>query len=422
MDIPWNQLVDSLDEQMKRIETDAVKFHGALYNDAAADPQLAENLIGWLQRRNVQTLIAPGDSALATLANAAGIEVMAEAFAERGYCRKNGRLALRPRSEPGAVLHALNVALEQSRSLTDGKVVLPDGSTAHIQADTICIHSDSPIALPLTTALSSRPPFIMSYPGLSRIVTRPQTGRQHIGISPDGPQDRFAFESGHALLGSITPHSLEFILPPKITFTRPTQYILTGAHFSGVEHATVLHAEPGEELNFGKLQTGLRAYLSWFSEGKERIGTKRPGFSEQVTWNDPERKIRILPGPELGWIKKPDLLVLKPLKISKDSGSMGIRLEAVGPNLPPVEHQMISSAVADGTIQLTPGGPIVLMRGRQTIGGYPRIGNVIEVDLDRLAQFHPGEVIHFRWVEPNEACELLEARKTAIRKLTEKMQ
>jgi len=39
--------------------------------------------------------------------------------------------------------------------------------------------------------------------------------------------------------------------------------------------------------------------------------------------------------------------------------------------------------------------PIVLMRDAQTIGGYPRIANVVESDMDRLAQLKPQEKIRF---------------------------
>lgn len=417
LDIPWNKLEASLDEQMNRINTSAVKFHGALYNDAAANPELAALLSDWLKRRKVQILIAPGDSELAQKVRATGITLWSETFAERGYCRKNNRLALLSRSEPNAVFQTLEKALQQSRLLADHKTALPDASIARIQSDTVCVHSDSPIALPLVQALTARPPFTITDPGLSRFVRRPQYGRQHLGVSPEGPQDRFSFETGHALLGSTNPQSLEFIIPPKITFTRPAQYILTGARFSGVEHARVLRAEAGEELSFGKLQHGLRGYLSWFSEGSEHIGKRRPDLSQLITWNDPDRCIRLTPGPESQWMKNPDLLVSKPWKISKDSGPMGIRLETIGPKLIRNEQQMISSPVADGTVQLTPNGPIVLMRSRQTVGGYPRIANVIEVDLDRLAQFRPGETVRFRGIEPDEACVLLAARHTAIASL-----
>ena len=44
--------------------------------------------------------------------------------------------------------------------------------------------------------------------------------------------------------------------------------------------------------------------------------------------------------------------------------------------------EMISKHVTDGTIQLAPSGPIVLLRHRQTVGGYPRIANVIEAYIN----------------------------------------
>ena len=48
---------------------------------------------------------------------------------------------------------------------------------------------------------------------------------------------------------------------------------------------------------------------------------------------------------------------------------------------------MISTAVSRGTIQVTPDrNPIILMADAQTTGGYPRIAQVIEADIDKLAQ------------------------------------
>ena len=64
---------------------------------------------------------------------------------------------------------------------------------------------------------------------------------------------------------------------------------------------------------------------------------------------------------------------------------------------------MISSVVADGTVQLTASGPYVLLRHRQTLGGYPRILNVISADVDLLAQLAPGQPVRFRMVEIEEA-------------------
>ena len=59
--------------------------------------------------------------------------------------------------------------------------------------------------------------------------------------------------------------------------------------------------------------------------------------------------------------------------------------------------------VADGTIQATAAGPIVLLRERQTTGGYPRICQLIDCDVDLAAQLRPNEVVHLDLVDVDEA-------------------
>ena len=64
-------------------------------------------------------------------------------------------------------------------------------------------------------------------------------------------------------------------------------------------------------------------------------------------------------------------------------------------------------AVTFGTIQVPNGGqPIILMADRQTTGGYPRIGNVISVDLPLLAQLKPGDYVSFEKITIEEAEQL----------------
>ena len=80
---------------------------------------------------------------------------------------------------------------------------------------------------------------------------------------------------------------------------------------------------------------------------------------------------------------------------------MGYRME--GNKLKTKENNaLISSAVTFGTIQILPDGQlIVLMADHQTTGGYPRIGHVINTDLNLLAQKKPGDEINFYEVEHN---------------------
>ena len=101
-------------------------------------------------------------------------------------------------------------------------------------------------------------------------------------------------------------------------------------------------------------------------------------------------------------------------RVAAQSDRMGYRLE--GPALEltrPVE--ILSEAVAFGTIQLPPGGsPIVLMADRQTTGGYPRIGAVASVDLPLLAQLRPGDRLRFRPGSLTDAQRLYLAREDDI--------
>jgi antagonist of KipI len=75
---------------------------------------------------------------------------------------------------------------------------------------------------------------------------------------------------------------------------------------------------------------------------------------------------------------------------------MGYRL--TGEPLKPINKtELVSSAVCFGTIQLLPDGQlIILMADHQTMGGYPRIGNIITAHLHRLAQMKTGEQVHFK--------------------------
>jgi antagonist of KipI len=106
-----------------------------------------------------------------------------------------------------------------------------------------------------------------------------------------------------------------------------------------------------------------------------------------------------------------DALVRAEFRIGSQSDRMGYRLE--GPALElSASLELLSEAVAFGTVQLPPNGnPIVLMADRQTTGGYPRIGEVATVDLPLLAQLKPGDSLRFRAISLVEAQSLYLARE-----------
>jgi antagonist of KipI len=83
-------------------------------------------------------------------------------------------------------------------------------------------------------------------------------------------------------------------------------------------------------------------------------------------------------------------------------------------------REMISEPVAFGSVQVPPEGqPIVLTADRQTIGGYPRIAEVVSVDLPLLAQLRPGDRLLFTSVSVEEAQALLLAEERALSRLHE---
>ena len=89
--------------------------------------------------------------------------------------------------------------------------------------------------------------------------------------------------------------------------------------------------------------------------------------------------------------------------ISNDSNRMGIRLE--GPSLAINESgQMISGPVFTGTIQCPEKGlPILLGPDAQTLGGYPRILQVVKVDRTLIGQMRPGDQLTFQRISVEEA-------------------
>lgn len=129
-----------------------VKPHGALYNRAAREPEIAEIVAACVLTVDPRlVLVGLAGSALVAAGRAAGLAVAAEAFADRAY-EADG--SLRSRHAPGAVHHDPAVAAEQARAIVlDRRVRTHDGAWLPLEADTLCIHGDSPGAATLASAV-----------------------------------------------------------------------------------------------------------------------------------------------------------------------------------------------------------------------------------------------------------------------------
>ncbi len=132
-----------------------VKPHGALYNTIAHDRRQATDVITAMRAIDPSlVLVALAGSPLIDWARDAGLTVVAEAFADRGYTPEG---TLVSRRDPGAVLHDVDQIAARMLSLVrDGVVEAVDGSLVRIAADSICVHGDSPGAVAIARHLRER--------------------------------------------------------------------------------------------------------------------------------------------------------------------------------------------------------------------------------------------------------------------------
>lgn len=119
-----------------------VKAHGALYNDAADDRELADCIAAATARLpGPPALVGLPDSQIEAAAAALGLRFIAEAFVDRAYL-DNGRLV--PRSEPGAVHTDPETIAAQAVGLAiAGRVRASSGGLVSVRADTLCLHGDT---------------------------------------------------------------------------------------------------------------------------------------------------------------------------------------------------------------------------------------------------------------------------------------
>jgi UPF0271 protein len=128
-----------------------VKPHGALYNDAADDRELADAIASAVLRAGDYRLVGLAGSALIDAARDAGVRSASEGFCDRAY-GADGRL--RPRRLAGALLSDPAVAARQALDIaTRGCVRVEGGAEIALRADTLCIHGDTPGAVEIAQAV-----------------------------------------------------------------------------------------------------------------------------------------------------------------------------------------------------------------------------------------------------------------------------
>jgi UPF0271 protein len=119
-----------------------VKPHGALYNMAVADRDVADAIVrGVAACSAALTVCAPPASELAGAGRDAGLRVALEGFADRAYA-PDGKLV--PRQQPGAVVTSVEEVVTRAiRIATERRIVAVDGTILPMEVDTICVHGDT---------------------------------------------------------------------------------------------------------------------------------------------------------------------------------------------------------------------------------------------------------------------------------------
>lgn len=164
MDVPADELAAELLYQVAALDGIAraegsrvsyVKPHGALYHRVLIDEGQAGALVSAVRDYDpALALLTQPHGEAARQASAAGLGVVAEAFADRGY-EPDGSLTARGR--PGAVLvDPDEVADRALRMVTSGLVTAADGHDVQVSARSLCVHGDTPGAVMLARAVRDR--------------------------------------------------------------------------------------------------------------------------------------------------------------------------------------------------------------------------------------------------------------------------
>lgn len=286
-------------------------------------------------------------------------------------------------------------------------------------------------------------------------------GHHRIGLTNGGPLDALAFNWANRLCGNLPgTTALEVSIGGLVLEAEvATQIVVTGA-----EMALTINREPkelwrghrvqpGDRIEVAFSTNGARAYLavaggfnvpamfdSTSTVTRETLGgfdggplkqgdllpctessatdllclneQDRPTYSNEVT-------LRVIPGYQQQAFTRfqQRLFFSCQYTVSDRCDRMGYRLE--GAEIKPSIDGILSEGICYGAIQVPADGqPIVLLNDRQTIGGYPKIGSVLSLDIARLAQLLPGGKVSFEAITIDHAHNLLHLAQSRYERTT----
>lgn len=276
-------------------------------------------------------------------------------------------------------------------------------------------------------------------------------GAAHLGFTQGGANDTYAYNWSNYLVGNpkgtavieVTLGNLE------IEFLETICFSITGAQCFATLDDNVLTnwsrytAKKGQKLKLSMPRNGLITYIafqgrldlspvlksvtcvqresigghngngSYLTAGTQLTLTKSESVNKPIGnqvsyfyWNKPyyrsqpsvnsAYKIHFIPGYQFDLFSNQQISMLTngEYTITAQSNNMGYQLK--GTSIIPPQISLASEGLASGSIQIPPlGQPIIMLNEKQTIGGYPKVGTIVKMDLSKLSQLRPGQKITF---------------------------
>lgn len=289
-------------------------------------------------------------------------------------------------------------------------------------------------------------------------------GFQRYGMAPAGAMDEVAYRLGNLILGNEpNAASIEFTLKgPRLEVLHDTTVVITcgrcDVRVNGKQSFSIyepIDLKTGDQIDVGWITEGARGYLalkggldvplvmqshSTYLRGKiggfdgdrlkggEVLSTLTPKGSPgrslpEEHWPSYQSpfEIDVIMGPQTDYFTEEGIktFLSETYQISDAADRMGYRL--TGPEIMHVDKaDIISDGIPLGAVQV-PGHrqPIILMKDRQTTGGYPKIATTASYEIYRLGQAKPSDQLSFNKVSLQEAKEKREQHKKWYHELAE---
>ena len=278
-------------------------------------------------------------------------------------------------------------------------------------------------------------------------------GMHGIGVTTGGPLDSNAFRWANRLCNNaLQTAAIEVTIGGLVLESRVTTTIaLTGAAIPlSINHQPQElwqshQVKPGDRIELGFALSGSRGYLAVaggfgvepifnsaatvpreglggvHGDGKSlQAGDLLPCHNsvtsarlcvpegERPDYTDNRALLRVVLGYQQHVFSKlqKQLFFTSEYSVTESSDRMGFRLK--GAAIKPAIGGILSEGICLGAIQVPADGqPIVLLNDRQTIGGYPKLGSVLSLDIGKLAQLLPGGSVRFEEISVEQAHNLL---------------